>query len=354
MNVAKIQDRYFGLYEWGRRKLIANGNRKKTKKYLQKSNILTAEEKQQIDAFWKPYTKIDPVFHAFYKEKCGFFYPELLPTDIYVNVIDEYFNNRKMANTIDHKCLYPKLFPDIPQPEMVLMRMNGFWYDGQQQKISAQDVSAILEKEQAVFVKMATRSTGGKGVYYFNRENGSVAEQFAQQIKFKTDLVVQRPMIQHPVFAKMNASSVNTFRILSLLTEDGVKCYSALVRIGVDNRKVDNGGLSCGVQPDGKLKARAYRLNGDSFTKHPNHDFTFEGYQLIGFDKAKALIEKAHPLVPWFRMISWDIAINEQGEPVMLEANFAKGCLDFLQLNNGPLFGEDTKKILDEVFGITK
>ena len=75
---------------------------------------------------------------------------------------------------------------------------------------------------------------------------------------------------------------------------------------------------------------------------------------MISFDKAKALVEKAHPMIPCFRMISWDIAINEQSEPVMLEANFTRGCLDFLQMNNGPLFGEDTKKILDEVFGKNK
>ena len=304
MNVAKIQKLYFDFFEWGRRKLIAQQNRKTTRGYLHNHGILTVEETQQIKDFWAPYVKIDQAFHAFYKEKTGTFYPEYLPTDLYINSVDEYFNDRKMANAIDNKCLYSRLFPGISQPEMVLYRMNGFWYNDQQQIISAQEVEQLLEKEQTVFVKVATRSSGGKGVYYFDQEKGSVAKQFAQQINFVSDIVVQRPVVQHPVFAKMNASSVNTFRILSLLTDTGVKYYSALVRIGVENRKVDNRGLSCGVQPDGKLNAKAYRLNGDSYTKHPDHDFTFDGYQLIGFDKAKALIEKAHPMVPYFWMIS--------------------------------------------------
>lgn len=38
-------------------------------------------------------------------------------------------------------------------------------------------------------------------------------------------------------------------------------------------------------------------------------------------------------------------------EPVLIEANLRYGELDFHQLNNGPVFGKDTKKILDEVFG---
>jgi len=56
-------------------------------------------------------------------------------------------------------------------------------------------------------------------------------------------------------------------------------------------------------------------------------------------------------MVPHFRLVSWDFAINEEGHPVMIEANLNLGELDFHQLNNGPVFGEDTKKILDEVFG---
>ena len=53
---------------------------------------------------------------------------------------------------------------------------------------------------------------------------------------------------------------------------------------------------------------------------------------------------------PHFKMVSWDFAVNEHGNPIMIEANLCLGELDFHQLNNGPLFGEDTKKILDEVF----
>ena len=35
----------------------------------------------------------------------------------------------------------------------------------------------------------------------------------------------------------------------------------------------------------------------------------------------------------------------------LLEANLAKGTSELHQFCNGPLFGEDTKKILDEVCG---
>lgn len=353
MNIGRFQKLYLGFYDEMKRFIFTKNARKQFRNYLSGQTKLTDEEMQKLRDFWKPYTKVHPVFHTFYKEKTGKFCPEYIPTDLYLSHIDEYFNNRKAANILDNKCLYPRLFPGIPQPEMIAYRMGGYWCDGNMQRIDKEKLNALLNAEPAIFVKAATESCGGKGVAYLDGKDGALAEQFAGELThFKGDLVIQRPLRQHPVFAAMNASSVNTYRILSLLTEEGVKFYSVLVRIGISNRKVDNGGLSCGVQPDGTLNAKAHRLHGESFEKHPDHGFTFKGYQLIALDKAKALIEKAHPMIPSSRMVSWDIAINEQGEPVMLEANFTFGCLHFLQLNNGPLFGEDTKKILDEVFGV--
>jgi hypothetical protein len=52
--------------------------------------------------------------------------------------------------------------------------------------------------------------------------------------------------------------------------------------------------------------------------------------------------------------VSWDIAFDEQENPVLIEANLKDGELDFHQLNNGPLFGDDTEKILDEVFFVQR
>lgn len=50
------------------------------------------------------------------------------------------------------------------------------------------------------------------------------------------------------------------------------------------------------------------------------------------------------------KMISWDLAINESGDPVLIEANFSYGQLDFHQMCNGPLFGETTEEVLNKVF----
>ena len=43
---------------------------------------------------------------------------------------------------------------------------------------------------------------------------------------------------------------------------------------------------------------------------------------------------------------------KENGDAVLIEANMRKGGINFHQFNNGPLFGDFTKRVLDEVFGV--
>ena len=61
-------------------------------------------------------------------------------------------------------------------------------------------------------------------------------------------------------------------------------------------------------------------------------------------------IKKLHPFIPHFRMVSWDFSVNEDGMPILIEANLMYGELEFHQLCNGPIFGDDTEEILKEVF----
>lgn len=290
----KLQKLYTKFYEKIKRYLISKHTISIANRYLKQKNILTKQEKKETLEFFKPYVKIDPVFHAFYKEKTGKFNVENLPTNCYINDIDEYFNDRNASHVLDNKCLYSRLFPGIPMIEVIASRMGGYWYDGNMQMITKEQWIDIIAKEPAVFVKVAADSCGGKGVKFIQQSNMEELDKFLE--KQSADLVVQRPFVQHPSFAKLNPSSVNTLRILTLLTDTGVKFYSSIVRMGVGNTKVDNasqGGIFCGLEDDGTLKDTAHRLSGESFKTHPDNDMAFAGYRIVGLDKAKDLIKKS-------------------------------------------------------------
>ena len=49
-------------------------------------------------------------------------------------------------------------------------------------------------------------------------------------------------------------------------------------------------------------------------------------------------------------MVSWDFAIDEKGEPILIEMGTSFGGLNFHQICNGPVFGDMTEDVLKEVF----
>ena len=64
-----------------------------------------------------------------------------------------------------------------------------------------------------------------------------------------------------------------------------------------------------------------------------------------GYSEIIKLTKILHVQMPLFKLISWDWAVDNEGTPILIEANFCLGELDFHQMNNGPVFGNDTKMI---------
>ena len=349
------------------RKLRSNHHKADLARRLQKrakshsdAEVLTKEEKEEAILFYRNAAgkKLNTVFHNYLKEKTGVFYKEYIPEDLFCNYIDCYFNNVREARFLDNKCYYEYLFTGLAMPKTYLKRLNGIWFSGEGLPVDREAADAILESCPAAFVKAATNSYGGKGVYYISGESGDIVSLFWEAAaKIKVDIVVQEPVRQHPALAKVNESSVNTIRVLSLLRKDGsVKIYSIILRMGMAGKKVDNassGGITCGVNFDGHCTEAGYYSyvnSGKRLLTHPTSGLPFKDIFIPELDKVTAFVEKAALRIPHFRLVSWDIALREDGEPVLIEANFYDGEIDFHQLNNGPLFKEDTEAILREVF----
>ncbi len=322
-------------------------------------NVLTPEERDEAIRFYRETTgmKIDPIYHNYQKEKTGKFYKEYIPDDLFYNYIDPYFNRIK-ERSLDNKCYYDLLFAGFAMPKSYLKRLNGIWFDGEEHAIDKETVNAVLLSHPAVFIKKAFNTGGGKGVFYLSNESGDIVSRFWEIIgRIDEDVVIQEPLKQHPALSRVNESSVNTIRVLSMLRPDGsIKIYSVVLRMGMAGKKVDNassGGITCGVNLDGHCKEAGYYSyvnGGKRLLNHPTSGMPFKDIFIPNMDKIIAFVEKAAVRIPHFRLVSWDIALRDDGEPVLIEANFYDGEIDFHQLNNGPLFKEDTEAILREVF----
>lgn len=316
---------------------------------------MTKEQQDAVRKFYAPYKAPNLVFHEYFTEKTGEFYENYIPIDLYVGYIDPYYNDIKAAKYIDNKCYYEYFFHSIPQPDTLVKRVNGLWLNEKNIPVSFEQIGAIIAEEEGVFLKECEGTAGGFGVTYISKCDDMLGKLISVSSSISTDIIVQKTIKQHIDMASVNPSSVNSLRIYSILERDGtVHPYSSVFRVGVGETKVDNyssGGLSIGITEEGYLRKYGYNKKAERFEKHPSTGVTFEHYKLPSYDRAIDLVKKAHVLIPHFRSVSWDIAINEEGMPILIEANLCRGGIDLLQLSNGPLFGRDTKKILDEVFG---
>lgn len=315
---------------------------------------LSKEQHKFIDELYSRYYRIRHCSHEFYTAKTGVFDNRYIPDSLHHWRIDPFFNNWSAAKYIDNKCYYPLMFQDVNIPTTVAYRLNGFWYQKWGGVIDYQQVTKIVMDEEVCFIKKATDSWGGLGVVYFKPSDHSVEELTKIIDGFPCDIVIQQGIKQSEAIAEVNPDSVNTIRTMSMLKKDGtVKIYSSILRMGIKGAKVDNassGGISTGIKPDGRLKDVAYSNEGVRYDEHPTSHVKFGNIVIPNFNKIEELVVKLHPRFPHFRLISWDIAIDVNDEPILIEANLCDGELDFHQLNNGPIFGDDTEAILAEVF----
>ena len=170
---------------------------------------------------------------------------------------------------------------------------------------------------------------------------------------YEKDYIVQAIILQHPEFDRVHKGSVNTIRITTLLMPERVYVLSSVLRMGVNASRIDNataGGITAGINADGSLKEYATTYySGEKLYKHPQ-GLVFDGFDVPSYDKALILAILGASLIPHFRLVSWDIAIDVNGDAVLIESNMRKGSINFHQFNNGPLFGDLTERVLNEVF----
>lgn len=275
-----------------------------------------------------------------------------MPVDFYYCYVDPHFNDWDIAPVIDNKCTYSRIFKDTKQPKTYFCRVNQIWTDSNTKLVSETEILDTIKSGNEFVIKQANNSEGGSNIFFVRGEHA--AQQFQAACKtIKSDIVVQEAILQHEQLSMVNPTSVNTIRILSLLNQKEVKIYSAILRMGIAGSRVDNisrGGIACGINQDGSLKPVAYNYLGQAYHKHPTTGVDFDTIVIPNFDQACKLVKDAHPAIPNFRLVSWDLAIEQDGTPVLVEANLCYGELNLHQLNNGPVFGEDTQSILNEVF----
>lgn len=309
--------------------------------------------KTAVRQFWRKYTNISPKWGWYYASRNGIYDPKYIPNTLIYTKIDQYFNNKKAGYGFNDKNYYDLIFKHVKQPDTIIRNINGIFVDRQYHLIPKDNIIDIIKKEGKLICKPSMESGSGRGICFWDTDNDINAIIEYINDPSEKNYIIQKLIKQHPDLEAVHSGSINTIRIVSLLNQDGVHILSSNLRMGVGKSKIDNvtaGGISCGINMDGTLKKYATSYySGERFTRHPQ-GFIFEGKSIPSFHDIVNIIKDIHQLIPHFRLVSWDFAVDANGEPILIEANMRKGGINLNQFNNGPLFGDLTKTVLDEVF----
>lgn len=330
------------------------------KELLYKNIRWTVSQKQEFDSYWKQVygKRISPRWHKLYQATSGVYNKEYIPEILYTTKIEPALNNYQYSKVLSHKALIEYLCRDdsIVFPKTYIVRDNGIFYDGMRNVISNDNAIRIINSAKCdIVVKPTFGSSSGQNMLFISAQEHELIPQMIEN--FGKDYIAQEAIQPNPTFSKFNPSSINTIRITTYVTSNGIKHVPIAFRIGRKNKRVDNihaGGIGVAVKDNGELYEKGYELGyGDSakvYTEHPDTHIPFSKCVL---PKIPEIIQAAHRLhgrFPHIGFISWDFTVNKEGNIVLIEANTKGQGVWFPQMISGcGLLGADTKEILNTI-----
>ncbi|MBO7698065.1 MAG: hypothetical protein J6S38_03390, partial [Erysipelotrichaceae bacterium] len=240
-------------------------------------------------------------------------------------------NNNQIVRALNDPEYYHIVDDKIEFNEHFAAYMKRDWLD--MRKTSLQEFEKFCKKHDEMMIK-PLNLTGGAGVEKLYVKDYSSIKELYDLILNKKAYLVEEVVKQHHDISKIYPYSVNTYRVLTIKTDDDVDVIYGIIRFGNNGSVVDNhhaGGMSTPFDVEtGKILYPAVDLDLNLFEEHPMTHVKFVGYQLPFWPEAKQMVKEAALLIPEIRYNGWDVAVSEDG-PLLIEGNYLPGY-DLMQL----------------------
>jgi hypothetical protein len=327
--------------------IIARRCRKKARRISKGLPLANAPElKGAISKRFDGYTF--DLWHKAYAAATGQPCVDYVPEDLFYNVFESRLNPRHRRAVYRDKNFYDRLGWSC-LPQTIFRIIDGRLFDRSYHQIDAETALALArESGLSEFVAKPARETGGGARVTFLDFDG-LASFVPGNLKRNSDWIVQHPIRQHSDMARLNASSVNTVRIVTIRMDAQVSVVSAFLRFGIGGSRVDNltaGNVAVGVEEDGRLRKEGYDIKLRRVATHPTEGFAFDSFVIPSYRIATQACIDLHAGIPDLDLISWDIAIDEHGRPTVIEFNIGRQDISVAQVCNGPVLNPYIDKVL--------
>ena len=312
------------------------------KKYVNKKNLYFKKwgfDVSQLDAEY--YSRVSGIKADHYVTRSmavHFIYPYLDRYDFVPAYMDKNMQKR-LLGLLDNKL-------DVLMPEEVVFNANGVFFDGEDRECSREEaVETLMAYGKDTILKPSVETYGGHGVM---KVLGQSSRKDYETLfdKYRYDFTFQKLVVQHPVMAQFNQTSVNTVRVVTYRDFRGMrKVLYSCMRFGGEGSVMDNvcsGGGYTGVNVEtGQLIDR--KRYSYFIMDVPTLPYSVPN-EIPCWKKIKAVALALHGRLPQLGIVGWDFTLTPDETPVLIEFNPRPGV--GLQQAVGPMFSEND---LDEI-----
>ena len=305
---------------------------------------------------------VDPSDHIRFAEISGREDELFVPVSVWRSVISPAMNRPAYRPAFRDKNLSDVVLGWPPGPETFLRRMNGQYLDARYQAVPEEKVTdrllGLAERGvEEVVIKPSVTDNGklvhrcriGPEALWLAGSATSIADL---EQTLGPDFIVQEVIDQHPELASFHPPSLNTVRLVTLRWDGSIHVLPSFIRFGTNGAVTDNastGGVCCGIDDDGALSSYAVDKHGQVYDRHPTTGVAFAGSAVPSWRRLCDLGRRLHERLLHFDAVSWDFAVDPDGEPCFIEVNFQGACHLYQWATGRTLFGEHTEAVLDAI-----
>jgi hypothetical protein len=279
---------------------------------------------------------------ALYTEIKGEFINGWLPNDYFqITLLDEW-NIKKFSEVSDMKTFYHSYYDDFTVKPLAV-KVSGIYYDQHWNIISRDKLIDTIRASAKEVVVKKDGGFAGKDIRFLKTKDLHIRELE----KDNENLVIQPVVQQHAVLSELHSKSLNTLRIATFLETDGSVSFKFMfLRFGKDGNRLDNaysGGRLCFLNREGEPLSGVINSLGLTVDhEEPELAKSIESLKIPSVKEAVNECIKHHNLFPYVRYIAWDVCIDSDSKPRMIEWNAIRPGMWFAEPHVGPIWDLDS------------
>jgi hypothetical protein len=277
---------------------------------------------------------------AHFTEIRGEFIEGWIPEDYFRYILEPRLNPSNFSKLGYQKTFDYRRFGDFAI-EPLFYFISGNFFDAKCRVFERNSVKTFFSEYHDTIVVKQAFGWGGKHVTI---QHASAFRP--EHLKKGHNYVIQPFIRQYKPLNDLYSDSVNTFRVTTFLKKNGtVEVLFVILRFGVDGIKVDNlssGGQCIRFDLSGRPSPVAY----DEYCvpvgeRHKNTGFRFSELEIPMFPEIIDKCVTGHQRHPHVRLIGWDVCINQEGEPKLIEWNTFRPTFTLEDAMFGPFLTDD-------------